>query len=648
MSRVKKTAGLPAKHLGRLLLTVVLVFVLLPVLTTASNATDLTGLYALEVVTGATGGEMVSAFRIDYIDEDNQQRSYFINALSDLSAVYPNTDIMSGTVSDGDFYRKVQVASNILGFPLNNIYKNGAGISTARLGKNSTDTYLVRLPKSVKAVENIAVYMTRAENSRRTQWECQSLRFLQVTKNPVKQMYGFYSNKSVLDLGAKQLAALDSARTFDLNSDYSVYNIAARGTQFYTGSEDAPLLETETVVASQPVGEKFIFRIDLADVRGAGIEAFANSAVSAKKIRQMALPECLYLTVTYADVEGGVRSVSLPVVNSVLGYAITQGGVSPDACLSDYAGMGSTLAFQGDLPKFFKLIGMQLDFSDKGTVLFDPAEFGYSTHQQNLLNAMQANNEVVAIAGVSLYIADSNKSTLSFEVENDTTLVPVITGTPYLYYSALDEQGDRLSLGGTLHLNMKEYTQGAALLPGRTGEDQYLITLETDKVSMASTAAQLQMSISFTNTYGNPVTVAVDMQEAAAAFYGSWPTGSGSGMAVMDTANPQALLRKNASGYPLGMFFLSRLSSDDLLTVRKQFMRSRDELGFTAMEIEEAYIALGGIPTGYYEGEPEDIVGSEYEPEPYLTTVKNEQALRDFFQSLLDRGYSFGRIAQDY
>ncbi len=527
-------------RLAALLLALTLsVSVLLPQSAQAATSSDLRGdlddnTYALQVSTGtvsASGSleDEILYFKITYTDTDGYVRSHRIfpgeNALADS---------MDWAEAQGSETKKVDNTVTNL--------KSKLGVTAARdttaFQAYSTDTFFFQPLKAVKDIQSVEVFMcdTNSEVTsdstdpdRQTasgtktsggSWHCQALRVYHVSAIRGMKTCGYLSGHQYADFDGTLLAQMTTSRTFSWTSD-RLFRITV------DSSGDVRLEQKNEAYATSTVGR--VFRIDIADTYGAGIRAMGND--TQKAIASGDFDECAAVLLRYRDVYGALRETAVPLMTSVIGYAL-ENGISPSQTVSGLAQDGQTIAFYAGLPDVQSIDSVRILYGTEAAkaatgITVNDKGAAVASAQKRVVTPDVAEGESVdtlSITGFSVY--DPHIVTVNHYVA-DTMLCVSFDDVPEYYYRAPSVSGTTIrpvSKGAVgTELTLQKYDSGARLLPLDNSE-RYLVVLHTDETEFSGTSGSLIMTLRYTDLSGKTQTSeAINVSDAVTSYYGDWP-----------------------------------------------------------------------------------------------------------------------------
>ncbi len=543
--------------------------------------------YALQVSTGAvsTAGSLADEilyFKISYVDEDGYVRSHRIfpgeNALGDSSewaVQQENLNRNSGsetTEASTKRSRRETLLSKM-------------GVTVIGYDQPfqayATDTFFFQPLKKVKSIESVEILMCDNESGDRVSsggtWNCQAMRVYQVSAVHGMGMYGYVSNRRFADFEGTLVAQMEQAKTFNWVSD-RIFRITS------DGSGDGKLVQANESYFTQSGGR--IVRIDIADAYGAGIRAMGNN--TKKPLITPDFNECAALALRYLDIYGAVREAYLPLMTSVVGFAL-ESGIPETEMLSGIAQDGDTLAVSAILPDAASVESVRLIYGTEAakaatgvkidtTATPDGYGSGSSTDLQDRTvwpdGTDGENVDLLSIVGLSVY--DPASSGVAAVIYG-TKLLAAFSGSPESYYRAPSAAGTAIrpvKAGSSgVELTLQKYENGARLLPTDTAE-RYLVTLNTDDSELAATTGELFVALNYTDLNGKEQTSdTINVSEAVTSYYGDWPGVSSGFMYRVGTKSGRTLC------------FTVSLKDVDRFTGAQFLLRGTDNWQMKGMEI---------------------------------------------------------------
>lgn len=380
----------------------------------------------------------------------------------------------------------------------------------------ANDTLLFTPRRGVKSFDGVEFYA-----SGNGTWSCQSLQIYMVNLNQTRlATCGSLSNQFYIDFSGSLMLEMEKATTFQW-----------RGSSLIQMSTDGGDAKLKTYSGNSPKRKsgtsEYIFRLDIADRYGAGIEALASDQLFV--IYKQGFLETLALKVRYKDVNGCTREAAIPVITSLQYQAIKNGLVGgTENELTGIAQQGDTLAAKALLPDFESLLSTQLVYGYDEAMEVTGLQFvGSGDRAQNdmynkRVNALKNSNgtDTLTLTGISMYSASDSSVAITLE---DTMLRASFEGTPLYYYRSQKADGTVFQYGTRNTIQFQPYVEGDPLLPTDRTE-RYLVVLKTDSPEAAGTTGTLRMKLKYKDLAGTQKeTEFFALSEKCKDYYGYWP-----------------------------------------------------------------------------------------------------------------------------
>ena len=316
----------------------------------ASSGKAMTNTYIFEVSCGTRQGggtaDNVLYFIISYTSKDQQKRTVVL---------VPHED----AVTDGFIEAEAQGNRDQRRADVKKYF----GYSTAELdtkealGSLATDQYMFTTPDAIGSIDQIQVFGRRDEDH--GNWSCQGMRIYRVDTLYGLEMVGWYSDQGYIDFDGALICRVEMPAggvTFRWTSKAGMYTLTP-------GTVNGKVVNTNVDHSSQRAS-RVVFRIDLADVAGAGFEALVGNyeAGDRTKISDLKFCETAALIIRYRDTYGCIREVSIGVVVNTLGQIME---VLGDAEIAEFAQQGDSLAIPLMLPYFESLENVNIILGEK-------------------------------------------------------------------------------------------------------------------------------------------------------------------------------------------------------------------------------------------------------------------------------------------
>lgn len=240
--------------------------------------------------------------------------------------------------------------------------------------------------------------------------------------------------------------------------------------------------------------KKYIFKIDLSNQNGSGIENF----LSVDGQKGIVLKDALYAKLKYTNDFGNVETVNVPIVtNSIMEYGKlnNNGTTLYDAVLKNdavyaYAQEGNSLLFYMDFPNIVSLDSVQisLENSDDPTdeVIIDKIEVYEITSEVDTTMLLE-NKTDLGIIDMCLKGGSADPAYLDLKYVSDPDMSDVI----------IKKSGE------SAFFAMTKYT-GENPKYGQDIEDTYIITINTSNVPDAGTTENVYFRYSYLDSAGMP------------------------------------------------------------------------------------------------------------------------------------------------
>ena len=315
-----------------------------------SSGKSMTNTYIFEVSCGTRQGggtaDNVLYFIISYTSKDKQK----------LTAVLaPHQDALSDGFAEAEAQgnrnqRRADVKKNF-------------GYSTVELGQKealgslATDQYMFTTPDAIDSIDQIQVFGRRDEDH--GNWSCQGMRIYRADTLYGLEMVGWYSDQGYIDFDGVLICEVGMPAggiIFRWTGKAGMYTLTP-------STSNGKVINTGIDHPSQRAS-RVVFRIDLADVAGAGFEALVGNyeAGDRTKISDLKFCETAAMTIRYKDTYGCIREISVPLIVNALGQIME---VLGDAEIAEFAQQGDSLAVPLMLPDFADLESVSVILGEK-------------------------------------------------------------------------------------------------------------------------------------------------------------------------------------------------------------------------------------------------------------------------------------------
>ncbi len=491
---------------------------------TATTALEKT--YLLRVGTGTATGNGVKYIGVRYEDADGTTRTkYIFPQEKDLENGYK---LAKEKATGGDHRSEMLDAiKRISGY----VPDNEKGDSHGALQPSNSDDFLFQSSYEIKTVIGFDIYM---QSGKKSEWSGKSICLYQVDEVYGVEMAGSFSNNYYISFDGKLLAKWADANgsfTLDANVDQL----------FRIRDKDITIPSENTRYNS--AGSEYLFKFDIADVSGGGIEALATEVADEKRFTDVV--EALTVKITYADCLGEERSVKVPAITGMMAWAAELGMIKsrPTNQLVGIAQQGESIQFPCALPG---ITTQELKIDPKGTenciksiqFLYGPdADTAAGITRENPTTRFEQRktklrSDTLNITGVQIYggdaIANARKSKTT---QSDTFLVfPSLTGCKPLLSYTVPKLSEPMSIApatdSTKSSNWIDLTNKLTSSGSKPADDggTYIAVIKTDNINDAGTEEDVSLVLTYTSITGETKTSEPCVLNAAAKdYYGYWP-----------------------------------------------------------------------------------------------------------------------------
>lgn len=527
MSRFGKLSGkLNIKKVMLTVLALIMVTICVTAMGINSNAKidDKKNVYALVIQTGEDSGAGISLFAIEYEDKNGVIRRVYI----DPDANYTETmKIANDAGFDKDSNDRIKIIES-LGYRSDKWRVNTSNKLTA-LAKNSTNTIFFNSYTEIATIKSISVIPKIPISVDNDGWDCYGIDVYAVSEVNGLSLNGYVSNETTVLFTGKEIANVtyadntSKALSFDF-SDESTRTITPEG-----GTVD----RNQTIAYLKNSGlnhdtddENFMVKVDIADVYGAGLEEYMSDPGKKTKLSDLKMAEPLALMLVYRDVNGTVKTSTMPVLTSALTYAIESGNISLEDTLADYIAQGGSLVFPTKLPGFQELLSGNITYVDSEATLTNESGFvsvdSFKTNHNNHYKAMADNKDQLDISGVQLYKKDQIGITT---INEKIQIIPDEKGAPDYYCVLNGIAGENVSLGTKVALkfaprgNNANYTAYDSRI---AGNKLFLMAIETGFEDITGTVSDIELTLNYFDISGQDQSKSVVLRNDCKSYYGYW------------------------------------------------------------------------------------------------------------------------------
>ncbi|MCQ2429720.1 MAG: hypothetical protein MJ192_05275 [Clostridia bacterium] len=485
-----------------------------------------TNTYVLAVSTGYAPGTSIQYFGIRYIDTDGVARTAFVFP---HEGTLKNGYEMAAAISEPT--ERIKNVKDKTDYELTKSYLDQDGLS-----RNSFDTYLFECYYDIREILFIDVFMTHAVlheteggESTKNEWTCNGITVYKAEMVYGMRMAGYYSSNFYLDFDGTALASLDmdgnECYDFSLNRTDVMFRMGDGAGARYDLVRD---FGNNAVYRTRDSVKNLLFRIDLADVYGSGIEALVNEYKDKKKsLSTMELNEYLAIGFLYTDTSGTNRMLMMPVITSFLSYAFDMDPGLADEAVVGVAQQGDTLIFEAEIPAFGDIAGYTLYYGSNVAELCDITTVN-TVRRSERDDKLQ--NDQIAFTGLSIYDAETTKVEIYTE---EAALRCSVDGTPLLYYKSSTTGGqtvraeNSISMGSSF-MTMEPGESGSTTVMPEAETRMYIVQITTDSMVSAGTTDRLYASFTYVSTDGvEKQPSRISLKEVCSDWCGYWPTSTG-------------------------------------------------------------------------------------------------------------------------
>ena len=295
---------------------------------TASAGQKMTNTFILEVSSGTRQGggtaDNVLYFVVHYTTLTMEQRSVVL--VTGEEAISAGFDTAAAA---GNRNERRETVYRVFGYGTVELNEKKA------LGSLETDQFMFTTTEDVLSFDKIQIFGKR--NEEHGNWSCQGMRIYRVDTLYGLEMFGWYSDTGFIDFAGALIMDVRMPAggvTYRWSTSAGMFDI----TPNTLNAKLTMLSGTGTPVGSQ-LRSRIVFRIDLADVGGAGFESLKGSYSSGgmTRISDLKFYETAALSIRYTDIYGCVREITLPVIVNALGQimeVLEDPYILPGSCIA--------------------------------------------------------------------------------------------------------------------------------------------------------------------------------------------------------------------------------------------------------------------------------------------------------------------------
>ena len=490
---------------------------------------NMTNTYILEISSGTRNGggaaDNVLYFAVYYTTTDNVQRTAIL-----IPTVDALTNSFEQAAGYGNRNSRIEMVRNVFNYRNQNYNERQA------LGSVQTDQLIFKAQGQVVSFDKIQIFGKKTQTD--STWTCQAMRIHQVNTLYGLDMAGWYSNNYFIDFAGEVVADVvmsDGSGIFRWNNTGGCKTIT--GLTDRSGASGMTLINKRdmesfrrmypnmrTSIGQQHKSQEtntIVVRLDLADQAGAGLEALAGSyaAGSNSKVSSLKFCESAVIRVRYTDTYGVIRELSLPFMINALGQVVEALG---DVPIAGFAQQGDSIAIPLMLPDFVNLnyIGLILGESEareaSQIILTDPSNA--------IRNDRIKRSESDDINYSCFAVYRDVRTTVSMDANGATLQYSFDPGpkNPVQYSSSTSINGINIPTKSLKYITLQDYNPNIVLGPVDR-LDRYLVTVYTDDVVNAGTAADIKMQFHYLSLKDKElVSDTYTIKDYVQQFYGEW------------------------------------------------------------------------------------------------------------------------------
>ena len=405
---------------------------------------------------------------------------------------------------------------------------------TCLLPYTATDFQLV-LPQNISKINSITIRLDDSDNL-----VLQSVRLFELSQIDSKNYWnGEFGLERTRSWQGRVIAQSNgNSHTISGKSSYTWQgNSNTRGLTTYARGQ-GPEVDNS--------GNKLGVTIHFADVLGAGIEGLqarntrsytdkaakfnasdklnsssGNDAWKAYYNLHPFYQECMTLELTYKDTLGATRKVSVPYMTTYILYNLvankgTFSGGSWETWISGILQQNETAALVLRTAQYESMVSVK--------VIYGNAPYGFTSSNKS---SIDTGSDSISLESICIYenVSTSSSASNYFGSVYDKTKLAFALKTklePAYSWSASNEQGQKLSGGGSLSATVSDNALKKGAPEKRDGSSKYLVKIKTADIETAGTDNPVTVSLAYTDITGAKRTTSVySMPTLAGNYYGS-------------------------------------------------------------------------------------------------------------------------------
>lgn len=482
-------------------------------------------------ITGKTKGTLKEGSITVARGKEENARKAFDEVISEEKIYHEKA--VDGTIENEDIERRHSILSD-LGYtefePLHDMgdIHNDKGIRP--LTAWSVDEYLFTTENPIKEVTSLQVFMASGS------WTVQGMAVSEVVSVNGFGEYGFYSGKYFYGLQKKRVCEMVKLKsgTLTLNANGDRLVDLGGGTSSYFSFRMIEDAQPE----KSPFEDLYSFRIDFADALNAGLESLLRTDISDCDPVPHTMVEDLALEIEYKDHNNWTRTVTMPVLLSVLGQYMDSGASVRTVGLAQRC---DSLAFTGYLPEYEALLTTKLyvgkaardRLKERGGFQYRSGlEDDEESHTRLTDLETKLENDYIALSGVSIYegtcqmsnTPDGRDAITNQTLRSLTYTYAFSSDNPMYFYTTIEPSGYRINPGTSDTLTMVPFTQGN-VLNGAKNPNNFLVTIKQGDMEHSGTSGDIMLKVEYQNMDGAAKeTQYYNVRELVQDYMGYWPS----------------------------------------------------------------------------------------------------------------------------
>ena len=396
-------------------------------------------------------------------------------------------------------------------------------ITDNALSSWGVDEFLFKTDEPITSVTGVEVFMSNGK------WTVQGLSVSKVNKIGGYAEYGFYSGKYFLSLEKEVICQLTKKKsgtlTLSANGD-TLVNIGGDDSIYF-----ALTTPEKKVSTSSGFKDLYSFRMDFADTFDGGIESFLRNDSAVSGLDQGSFLEDLAIEIEYKDINGWTRTVTMPVLLSIIGQYKESGSSVRTIGLAQ---RGDTIAFTACLPDFSSIISTKLYVAKAARDIISTNCGIKLINDSKLDNSLMTalDKDRISIAGMSIYKGTCKISNTADGKLGDKTLksynyaFAFSSKYPSYYYTTSQASGYMVSPKTSDTFDFDRYdSSGDDPIVASGIDGNFMVRLKTSAVNGADTTGNVKAKIYYQDSNGNTKSSKeYNVKDEVQKYLGYWPS----------------------------------------------------------------------------------------------------------------------------